>query len=76
MEEEQSRLHLLTAMQLRVLHWIAEAKTNAEIATILILSPHTIRTHVQRILKRLLVENRTAAALHFLKFRDPLRNYA
>ncbi len=36
-----------------VLHWMAEAKTNASIAVIMTRSEGTIRTHVQNILKKL-----------------------
>jgi DNA-binding CsgD family transcriptional regulator len=53
----------LTPRESEVLHWIAEGKSNAEIATILGLTPGTVKLHVERILTKLGVENRTAAAL-------------
>ena len=52
----------LTARETEVLSWIAQGKTNYEIGVILNISPRTICKHVQRILNKLNVENRTAAA--------------
>lgn len=53
----------LTPRETEVLRWLAEGKTNAEIAAILEIAPGTIKIHVERILEKLGVENRTAAAL-------------
>ncbi len=52
----------LTPREIEVLRWIAEGKSNAEIATILGMSPGTAKQHVQNILAKLGVANRTAAA--------------
>lgn len=52
----------LTPRQAEVLYWIAQGKTNAEIAIILGTSPRTIDKHVEQLLERLGVENRLAAA--------------
>jgi DNA-binding CsgD family transcriptional regulator len=52
----------LTPREREVLRWIAEGKSNGEIGTILGVSPATAKTHVERILAKLGVENRTAAA--------------
>ncbi len=52
----------LTQRQAQVLHWIAEGKTNNEIATILGCSVNTVKMHLKDINKRLGVPNRTAAA--------------
>jgi len=52
----------LTPRQGEVLYWIAQGKTNAEIAIILGTSPRTIDKHVEQLLERLGVENRLAAA--------------
>jgi DNA-binding CsgD family transcriptional regulator len=52
----------LTTREAEVLVWVAEGKTNDEIATILARRPTTIAKHVQRILAKLGVERRTAAA--------------
>ncbi len=57
------RLHFsLTPRQGEVLHWIAEGKTNAEIAIILDCSFSTVKKHVAGIFQRLCVHTRTAAA--------------
>lgn len=60
----------LTPRQAEVLYWIAQGKTNAEIAIILGTSPRTIDKHVEQLLERLGVENRLAAAA---KANDILR---
>lgn len=52
----------LTPRQAEVLYWIAQGKTNGEIAVILGTSPRTIDKHVEQLLERLGVENRLAAA--------------
>jgi DNA-binding CsgD family transcriptional regulator len=41
---------------------VAEDKGNAEIATILALSAHAVRNHLENILAKFKVETRTAAA--------------
>lgn len=53
----------LTPRECEVLAWIAEGKTNPEIAVILGLSHHTVKRHVEDILQKLAVETRTAAAV-------------
>ena len=53
----------LTPRESETLRWIAEGKTNAEIAIILGISLSTAKQHVERILAKLGVENRTAAAM-------------
>ena len=52
----------LTQRQAEVLHWIAEGKSNAEIACILSCSVNTIKTHLKEIFERLGLHSRTAAA--------------
>jgi DNA-binding NarL/FixJ family response regulator len=52
----------LTARETEVLNWIAQGKTNYEIGVILSACTGTICKHVQHILSKLCVENRTAAA--------------
>ena len=56
------RLASLTPREAEVLAWVIEGKRNAEIASILGTSVNTIHKHVQRILAKLGVETRTAAA--------------
>jgi DNA-binding CsgD family transcriptional regulator len=53
----------LSAREHEVLQWMTQGKTNAEIATILGISLHTVKRHVEKILQKLGVPNRSAAAL-------------
>jgi DNA-binding CsgD family transcriptional regulator len=53
----------LSAREHEVLEWMTQGKTNAEIATILGISLHTVKRHVEKILQKLNVPNRSAAAL-------------
>jgi len=53
--------HNLTKTEIRVLKNIAEGKTNNEIAQSQFVSIETIKTHVQRIFKKLEVNNRMEA---------------
>lgn len=56
-------LHLgLTSRQAQVLHWMAEGKTNQEIALILECSFFTVKNHVKEIFARLGVSSRVGAA--------------
>jgi len=52
----------LTRRQAEVLVWITQGKTNAEIGTILGTRQRTVEKHTERILQKLSVETRTAAA--------------
>ena len=52
----------LTAREMEVLTWIAQGKTNHEIGIILNACTGTICKHVERILCKLRVKNRTSAA--------------
>jgi len=52
----------LTARETEVLTWIAQGKTNHEIGIILNACTGTICKHVERILCKLRVKNRTSAA--------------
>ena len=52
----------LTARETEVLTWIAQGKTNYEIGIILSACTGTICKHVERILCKLRVKNRTSAA--------------
>ncbi len=55
-------VHRLTARELEVLRQLVEGKTNPEIADALFISERTVQTHVARILHKLDVSSRTAAA--------------
>jgi DNA-binding CsgD family transcriptional regulator len=60
---EQLRDRRLTPREIEVARWLSRGKTNAEIAVILLMQPRTVEKHVERILVKLGVENRTSAAL-------------
>jgi DNA-binding CsgD family transcriptional regulator len=53
----------LTPREAEVLGWVAQGKSNGEIATILGARPRTVGKHLERILAKLGVETRTAAAV-------------
>lgn len=53
----------LTSRQMEVLKFLAEGKTNAEIARLMRLSPNTIKLHVSAVLRCLNVGTRTQAAI-------------
>ncbi len=53
----------LTPREAEVLLWVAEGKTNPEIALILGNRPSTVRTHLERVFAKLGVETRHAAGL-------------
>ena len=57
----------LTQREAEVLLWLSRGKTNYEIGVILGAKRDTIRTHVSSILRKLSVENRTAAAVSALE---------
>ena len=54
---------VLTPRQLEILRWVAQGKTNREIAALLYLSPGTVRKHLDNVYAALGVTNRTAAAM-------------
>ena len=55
------RLTGLTARELEVLHLIAEGRSNRDIAEVLVLSPRTVKRHVEDIFDKLGVSSRAAA---------------
>lgn len=61
------RIKPLSKRELEVLEWLQVGKTNWEIGGIMQVSPLTIKNHVQNILRKLDVENRSQAASKALK---------
>lgn len=57
-----SKVFSITVREAEVLTWVANGKSNRDIGVILDLSPRTINKHLERIYRKLGVENRTAAA--------------
>lgn len=66
-EIARMRLAELTERELEVLRLVAEGHTNQEIAAVLIISPTTVKTHVQNILQKLDVSDRTQAAVYAVR---------
>ena len=53
----------LSTREREVLEWLGQGKSNSEIGIILAITTHTVKRHVERVLAKLGVENRYAAAL-------------
>jgi DNA-binding CsgD family transcriptional regulator len=51
----------LTKRETEILGWIADGRTTRQIAAILVVSPHTVRKHIEHILEKLDVRTRSAA---------------
>lgn len=60
-QQLQEKLQI-TKRESQVLLWIANGKTNKEIAEILTMSPKTVDKHLEQIYRKLNVDNRTSAA--------------
>lgn len=52
---------VLTGREIEILRWVYEGKSNIEIGMILDISGFTVKNHVQNILRKLNVQNRTQA---------------
>ena len=62
-ERPDPRPHSLTKRELEVLRLLARGQTNQQIAKRLVVSTLTVKTHVQRIIGKLRVSDRTQAAV-------------
>lgn len=56
-------INRLSKRELEILKLLIDGRSNTEIATLLYLSPNTIKTHIRGILNKLSVENRIQAAV-------------
>lgn len=65
--EEQEQLEELTERQREVLELIAEGLSTQEIADKLVISPHTVQTHRQNIMRRLNLHSRTELIKYALR---------
>ncbi len=63
----------LTAREAEVLYWLAQGKSNPDIATILGTSVRTVHKHVENLFRKLGLETRNAAALAALEVLRPVR---
>lgn len=63
----------LTAREAEVLYWIAQGKSNPDIATILDAKVRTVHKHVEHIFQKLGVETRNAATIVALEILRPSR---
>ena len=59
--------NIMTKRELEILQWLHMGKTNWEISTILDISPLTVKNHVQNVLRKLDVQNRSQAAVKAAK---------
>lgn len=56
----------LTAAEERILTLVSQSMTNREIASRLMISPATVKRHLENILRKLQVRNRVEAAIYSL----------
>jgi DNA-binding NarL/FixJ family response regulator len=66
----------LTARESEVLLWIAQGKSNAEIAGILTIAVSTVKQHLQQVFAKLGVETRNGATLRALEVLSGARSSA
>ena len=59
----------ITGREIEILRWVRDGKSNFEIAAELRISPLTVKNHVQKILRKLNVVNRTQAIGKALELR-------
>lgn len=53
--------NILTQREMEILEWVRQGKSNIEIGAILGLSPLTVKNHMQKLLRKLNVQNRAQA---------------
>lgn len=60
---------VITAREIEILQWVRDGKSNQEIGLILGISPLTVKNHVQKILRKLVVQNRAQAVAKGIALR-------
>ena len=64
------KVYAVTMREAEVLLWVAQGKSNRDIAEILGLSPRTVNKHLEQIYQKLGVENRASAAIIAVRALD------
>jgi DNA-binding NarL/FixJ family response regulator len=63
---------LFTSRELRVVRELAAGQSNRQIATILQISPETVKTYVSRVMRKLGAANRADAAARYVRLSMPV----
>ncbi|WP_242318764.1 response regulator transcription factor [Bacillus cereus group sp. BfR-BA-01349] len=66
-EEPSIQVDVLTARENEVLQLLAKGMSNKEIASVLVITEKTVKTHISSILSKLNLSDRTQAALYAVK---------
>lgn len=67
--DQPIEIRTLTGRQIEIMRWVHEGKSNIEIGLVLGISALTVKNHVQKILRKLNVQNRTQAVAKCLSHR-------
>ena len=70
--EPSGRLAVLTVREREVLALLAEGMTNKQIASVLVITPNTVKRHLKAIFQKLCVRTRAAAAAKAISARFPV----
>ena len=70
--EPSGRLAVLTVREREVLALLAEGMTNKQIASVLVITPNTVKRHLKAIFEKLCVRTRSAAAAKAISARFPV----
>ncbi len=70
---EEVNADILTAREIEILYLLATGKDQTAIGNTLFISPHTVRTHLSNVFRKIGVRNRIEAKVWFEKNRTALR---